>query len=257
MNRKNLLYPFVSVLFIAAVMTSCSEDDSESTPPPTPAITGSIEGAVALYDQGMEEEPNDGMSVTAIFGSSEYTGQTDANGDYMIEDVPAGIYRLEFEKTGYGTFKLFDIDHNPSESTGSTIVAETPALGQISTTTIDSLMVEPDSLNQQVGFTIILDSLSTGETSHYVRFFFQRGGVVNPITADAFTDLILTDSDPFEITFTRANFESMGFEPGETIRGQVYGDSFYSNSYFQENVDAWFFPNVNHISQNSVEFKVY
>ncbi len=237
-----------------ALVASCNEDDSESTTPPTPAIMGSIEGSVALYDEGMEEEPNDGLSVTAIFGTSEYTGTTNAEGDYTIEDVPAGTYRLEFEKAGYGTFKIFDVNHDPVD--GSTFISETPSLGQLSTTEVDSLWAEVDSINQEITFFAEISPNPGPSNQRYVRFFFQREGAVNPVSADALTDIIMADSDPFEITFTRANFVSLGFDPGEEVRVQLYGESFFSNSYYEEVLDTWFFPNLNYVSNNSVRVQV-
>lgn len=63
--------------------------------------TGTLSGQVtdSVTGQGIPGVGIAGAQVSP--GTSTFTGNTDANGNYSIGNIPAGNYNVAFSKTGY------------------------------------------------------------------------------------------------------------------------------------------------------------
>ena len=96
------------ILFISILIFSCSGESNDISPPaPT---SGNIFGSVNLYDEGTSQIDNSGMTIS-VEGTA-IQAISDAAGDFTLMDVPFGTYTIVYEKTGYGTFKKFNVDLN-------------------------------------------------------------------------------------------------------------------------------------------------
>ena len=112
-------------LLIVLGTTSCSKDKE---PTPDAVTTANIIGNVELINEGTDNGPeavdNSGMIVKTDGGTAAISTTTDANGEFTLEDVPFGTYSLIYEKTGFGTYKKFNVEHTNSGS--STVITFLP-----------------------------------------------------------------------------------------------------------------------------------
>ena len=84
MRTKILMIAFL----ISVMLIGCA-------PTPTPAPTGSVEGAVMWATNGGENVPVVGIPVTLWEGSNIVAqGMSDVSGKYDIVDIPAGTYLI-------------------------------------------------------------------------------------------------------------------------------------------------------------------
>jgi hypothetical protein len=97
--------PLITAMILCLVFVSgCGEDD-----------TGAISGAIVTEDEELKETIQSGGMMVYIPGTS-YVAMTDENGEYIITDLPPGIYTV---KTSYpypeGT-ELTDIEVKAGET---------------------------------------------------------------------------------------------------------------------------------------------
>ena len=113
------------ILLIVLGTTSCSKDKE---PTPDAVTTANIIGNVELFNEGTGNGPeavdNSGMIVKIDGGTAAISTTTDANGEFTLEYVPFGTYSLIYEKTGFGTYKKFNVEHTNSGS--STVITFLP-----------------------------------------------------------------------------------------------------------------------------------
>jgi hypothetical protein len=239
-----LNYLTLSLLLILG-FTSCG-DDENSTPDPTSA---DISGSVNLYDEGVTQIDNDGMTVK-VEGTSILT-TTDVDGKFTLVDVPFGTYTLVYEKSGYGTFKRFNVEHKD----GSTFIPDAPSLGQKSTTTVTNLTV-----SSSASFPVILGATtnpsgSQGDT-RYIRYFFSTD---SNISSDNYENVLETrpaQINPSNLNLSQASLDALGFTSGTTVYVKCYGESFWSNQYDDPDLGTTVFPNLNSNTAETVSFIV-
>ena len=234
-------------LFGSITLAACGGDDEPTITPPVDT-SGDIIGEVNLYDEGTTEIDNSGMTVR-VEGTPAST-TTDASGSFTIPDVDFGSYTLVYEKTGYGTFKSFDLDH----SGGNTVITEIPSLGQVSTTSITDLTANSDGTTVTVGATTE-PAASSGNT-RYVRFFFSTTSDVSDENYEAVLETLEAQSNPYNLNLTTASLTALGFSSGETVYVRAYGESFQSNQYDDPDLGRTVFPNVNSTSSAAASFEV-
>jgi hypothetical protein len=229
--------------------TSCSKDDDTT---PEPIIEADIVGSVNLYNEGVTPIDNSNMTVKVEGISPSITATTDIDGKFVLTDVPFGTYTLVYEKAGFGTFKKFNIAHT---STGlSTIITDTPSLGQVSTTQITGLEVNVSGDN--IILSITTDPAGNSSNRRYVRYFLSANSNVSDETYTYFSPVFISQINPNDITISRDDLVSAGFTSGQTVYVKAYGDSFWSNTYNDPNLQRSVFPNLNINSVDSVSFVV-
>jgi hypothetical protein len=89
----------VFVPIIAFLLCACEE----STDPTTPS-TGTITGTVKLN----KAENNDYSGVLVILDNPSYSATSHTDGSWELTDVPAGVYRVDFNKLGYFTQTIYN-----------------------------------------------------------------------------------------------------------------------------------------------------
>ncbi len=241
---------YLTLGFIVLVgFTSCSKDEEET---PQPISKANIIGSVNLYDEGVTQIDNSNMTVKIEGTSPVISATTDVDGEFTLSDVPFGTYTLVYEKTGFGTFKKFDIEHT---NTGSSTVVEAPSLGQKSTTSITNLTVSSNA-----NFPVILGATTNPAgnqaNTRYIRFFFSTDPNVSNENYDSYLETFPANNSPYNLNLSQASLDALDFTSGSTVYVKCYGESFWGNSYSDPDLKRDIFPNLNPTSAPAVSFVV-
>lgn len=231
-------------------LAACKNDSDN--PDQTPA-GGKIQGSVTLFDDRTNPLDDGGMTVSVQGTTPLRQATTTSTGSYTIENVPTGNYTLVFEKAEYGTFRMFDINHN---ATGTTPVGVTPSLGKISTTTITALSAAPNGSAMSVLTTTSPAASGSAANRRVVRYFLHTANTVNNTTYTAYTQALQIGITPYPKIFTREELNSLGFASGSTVWVKAYGESFFTNEYDDPTTNRRVFPNLNPTSAAAVSFVV-
>jgi hypothetical protein len=249
---KNLLLIVTSAALSILLFTtsSCNKEEECEVPNLTAA---NISGVVLLYDDAEEPLDKSGMLVSILYSNPLVFDSTDANGQYTLSNLPFGTYTLKYEKPGYGTF-LYTIDHENNCQTSNQ--APTFHLGQRSTTSISSLSAETVAAHVDIELTI--NPAATSEQARYVRLFLKNQNDVSNSSYDKESGLLFTNTNAISVSLSVGELHGMGFISGETIYLKAYGDSFYSNDYYNNLGPTPYtaFPNTNIVTVPDVEFIV-
>lgn len=234
-------------LILLIGFTSCSKEED---PTPEPITKANIIGSVNLYNEGVTEIDNSNM-IVKVEGTG-ISASTDADGDFTLSDVAFGTYSLIYEKSGYGTFKKFDIEHTNTGS--STIIMENPSLGESSTTKVTDLTVSVNGNDVLVSITT--DPAGSNSNTRYIRYFLSTDSNVSNENYTFYSPGLISQINPNEITLSQSDLTNAGFSSGQTVHVKAYGDSFWSNEYDDPDLGRKVFPNLNMTSVNSVSFIV-
>lgn len=200
-----------------------------------------ISGSVFLYGEGTERVDNSGMTVTVENSDPVRSAATGTDGKFVIADVPLGNHTLVFSKSGYGTFKMFDVAHVADDR--PTVITAIPSLGAFSSTEVTGLAATVS------GESVVIEATTTpagnAGNSRYLRFFLDTDPDVSNVLYTVYSAAFVSKSNPFEKTFTKAELQAMGFTSGTTVYIRVYGDSYWSNQYDDPGLDRHVFPNLN------------
>ena len=230
MKIKSVIYFLIIISLVA-----CKKEEDKAT-------TSSISGKVKLYDDGNVNLDNIDMTVTVEGTAPLLSAKTDQNGEYSIQDVPFGSYTLQFNKTGYGTYKIFDA--TLISTGGPLVISETVSLGQISTTSIINKFLI-NVIQSTVEFRGTVDPAGTTEIPRYLRLFYSSNENVSSDNYSYYSDQYVVSEDLFQIIVTKEELNNMGFASGTTVYLKVYGDSYWSNSYEDPSSNKMVFPNLN------------
>ena len=232
---KNL-FVLTLVILTIALATSCNKNKNED---PQPDILYNISGSVNLYDEGVTQVDSDGMTVSIVDANPAKTSTTDVEGKFSLEEVEKGTYDLVFEKSGYGTYKVFGVDHNMDEPT---FLTNTPSLGQKSTTSIKAIQIF--SAIDEVTISATLDQDASIGNPRYIRVLFSSESNISPENYDAFSGVLQREINPAEIAYSKQDLLDLGFTSGQTVYVNVAGDSFWSNEYEDPQLERTVFPNI-------------
>jgi len=239
----------ILALTLLGGLTSCNKDMVEA---PKPITKSNIIGSVNLYDEGVTQIDNSNMMVKVAGTSPLVSTTTDVNGDFILSDVPFGTYILVYEKSGYGTFKKFQVEHTNTES--ATTISETPSLGESSTTQVTDLTV--NTIGNDVTLSITTNPAGNNGNTRYVRYFLSTDANVSDENYIFYSPGLISRINPKDLTLSKNDLISAGFSSGQTVFAKVYGDSFWSNEYDDPDLGRRIFPNLNRTSSNSVSFIV-
>ncbi len=232
---------------------SCSKKESSPIVPPVSSIEAPIYGEVMLYDESTLEVEKNGMTVSVDSTSPPLKSVTGPDGKFFIPYIGFGKKALIFEKPGYGTFKLYGINHAYNNGTG-TLITPIPSLGKLSTTTVTGLSAAVAA--NAVTISVITSPAANNNAPKYLRIFLStRSAVSNSIFQKALETVVVKMS-PSDKTLTKAELNTLGFTSGSTVYARVYGDSFWSNSYDDPIAGRTVFPNLNPATVTAVSFIV-
>ncbi len=226
--------------------------NSDDPKPPDPPTAANITGSVNLYDEGIIEVDNSGMKIIVVGGTPEISANTDADGKFTLNDVPFGDYSIKYEKTGYGTYRIFGVDHK--DTGGPTDITEIPSLGQVSTTKVTDLTVSVSGDEATIPTTT--DPAGNSGNTRYLRYFFHTDNTVSNITYTTVSETFEAKINPSNHKVSKSDLNDMGFASGSTVFVKAYGESFYSNDYEDPDSDNMIFPNLNENSADAVSFVV-
>lgn len=245
--KMNNMMKIVFSLFILSCISCSNEDENISQP----ITTGNITGYVNLYDEGVTKIDNSNMTIKVEGITPAISATTEANGHFILSNVPYGTHTLVYEKSGFGTFKKFNIEHPNAGS--STIIAETPSLGQTSTTSITNLTVSSSS-----NFPVIIGATTNPEgnqaNTRYIRFFFSTDPNVSSDNYESVLETFQVNISPYNLNLSQASLDVLDFPSGTAIYVKCYGESFWGNNYFDPNLGRDIFPNLNQNSASAVSF---
>ena len=238
---------FKILMFILAIASvSCSSDDSNNDPITKANITGSVN----LYDEGTTLLDESNMLVKVVGTNPLITALTNSNGQFVLEDVPFGTYTIEYEKAQYGVFKKFNFSHQGNANA----ITEIPSLGKTSSTEITDLLV--NIVNGQVVFSITTSPAGNNSNRRYVRYFLSTSATVSNSNYMYHSPTFISQINPYQSTLTQTELINAGFTSGQTVYVKAYGDSYWSNEYFDVSLNKKVFPNLNTVSANAVSFVV-
>lgn len=237
------------LILLSMLLISCGSDDENISEPET---SSNIIGFVTLYDESINQVDNSGMSVRIEELTQNNIAITDTEGEFTFEDVPFGKYNLVYEKSGYGTYKLFDLEH--SNTGGSTVIEVARSLGQKSSTSVTNLTVNTsDSL---ITIEVITDPVANVGNTKYIRFFFSRQPNVSSENYDSVMETLVVQITPYSLNLNEESLDALGYQSGETVYVKCYGESFWGNNYNDPELGRDVFPNVNLNSAAAVSFIV-
>jgi|694.fasta_scaffold01561_40 hypothetical protein len=236
-------------LLLIVGFLSCKKNSPDNI---APATRADITGFVNLYDENTTLLNNSGMQVSVQGSSPSISAITDANGKFILSNVPFGTYTLVYEKTGYGIYKKPGVVHSTDGS--PTFITNTASLGKTSTTTVTNLTASQSGSNILIAATTN-PAGSLGNT-RYIRYFLSPSATVSKDNYSYVSSGFVSQINPYQATLTSANLIAWGFTSGQTVFVKVYGDAFWSNEYQDPTTGQKVFPNLNDTSANSVSFIV-
>jgi hypothetical protein len=127
-------------------------------------------------------------------------------------------------------------------------------LGKRSTTAILSLSAETVAANVHIDLTV--DPAGTTDEPRYVRLFFKKQSDVSNASYDFQSGILFTETNALNINLSVGDMDGMGFVSGETIYVKAYGESYYSNEYYDVFLDRVVFPNTSIVTVPNIEFIV-
>ncbi|HEY9113532.1 MAG TPA: hypothetical protein VIN10_02455 [Bacteroidales bacterium] len=228
---------------VSVLLTACKPEPHPVTLPDYEKAN--LTGAVQLFDEGNEEQNPDKMFVTIEGNEFRTYAETEKDGNFILRNVPFyDNYILAYIKDGYGTFKIYNYNHEFTGTEG--VLPGVPKLGMKSTTCVTSLVVEQDTVRQDtsIRFNIGISYNATGTNPKYVRFLFHEINSVSDSTYSNYSPRITVKSNPASIDFTSSDFQTMGMQSGTTYFAIAYGDSFHTNEYFDFVTSKEVFPNL-------------
>jgi len=103
-------------------------------------VTGKIDGIISDQDNG---EPLIGVNI--ILANSNIGATTDVDGYYLILNVPAGTYTVEYSYVGYSTKRFSDVVVSPDRTTRINLKLEVQAVqGEVVEVVADKPVIQRD-----------------------------------------------------------------------------------------------------------------
>lgn len=250
---------YLPYVFVFSLLFSCKKETNQTTEPET----GVISGTVRLYDDKTNQLTNaSGVNITVI-GQSEKTTTTGNDGRFKLEGLAFDNYDLSFSKTGYGTFKIFGIDHRKQPNTPSGTVSTTQLsnvinMGAVSASSVTSLTALDYTYNEGPGieYSYSIDPVPSTSNRGYIRTFLSKNYTISSTNYLAYSLTKSVLSNNTKGGFTNEELFAFGFNKGDSVYVKVYGDSFYSNDYTEPSTGKRVFPNLNSVSRDAVNFVI-
>jgi hypothetical protein len=233
MKLLPLSWSFILILFI----TSCSSNDDS----PAAATRANISGSVNLYNESTNQMDLSNMTVSVLGNMPLISAVTDAQGKFVLSNVPFGTYTLEYTKNGYGTYKKFGVIHGTNGQ--ATALTATPSLGQVSTTSITGITASTSA--NQVVLSISTNPGGSAANRRYIRYFLSTSQSVSATNYSYYSPVFTSQINPFEKTILATELISAGFTSGQQVYVRAYGDSFWDNAYDSPEFNRRIFPNLN------------
>ena len=238
-------FSFVTFLF------SCSKDDNSSMATTGGKITGQVQ---VWNDKTTSLSDRSGVTVT-IDNLTGKTATTDADGRFTFDDIPFDSYNLSFAKSGYGTTKIFGIQHNSSAAVTTVPLVQ---FGAVCGTSVTAFSYSGNTYNGVPGasYTYSFNPAPNSTNRAYTRVFVSTDATVSNTNYVDFTDLKSASNNNVTGWLTADELYGMGFNSGQTVFARLYADSFKSNEYVDPATGKTVFPNLNTTTTAAISFIV-
>jgi len=239
-----------SILSIA-LFSACSEKDEFA-----PYLEGDIIGYAFCYDEyGNDLEDYSGIKVVTE-PDRKYNAVTDKNGRYVLKHVLNGTYNLSFEKEGFGTMKMFGIQHLGGQPT---IISyhyndDYVVIFKSITTQITAIHYQNDSLIANLAFSGEYKPVTV-----YMRLLFSTIENFDLQSAEASKSTELWNRGINYQSYYSDVSKGLPFSPGETVycKAAIYSDIYYYSDvlgisrYYDFETRTIVYPNI---SNENYEF---
>jgi hypothetical protein len=250
-----------SVVILLLLMTACGKDSTHNSITVPDVIQaankrGNITGTIILYNNdGATVADNSGVTVS--IDNNNVSTKTDANGKWVLDSIPYGIYDLTYSKVGYATGKLMGVDHKATNH-ATTVITHSRALNQISNIEITAIQTSNFDANPQMATAIQSGLFDNGvhiepvfananNTTKPIRLFFSDNanvGADNYLAAEKTRFSGNPNEDAKNYNYTLKWFVGKGFKPGQTIYVKAYGEGFANDEYVDAITGLTVFPSL-------------
>lgn len=233
---KKIIYIFFVFSF---AMIACEKDEPNNNNDSV-LTKANVSGSVFLYDEYGKSVANYRMKVYMQSTSASFSAETDKDGSFLVTNVSYfNNYKITYEKDGFGTHKKFGFEH---EYTGYEGNISSVNLSEKSSAYCSSIQT---TLSNDTSHFHLQLSGGSDSGKRKIRLLFHT---IPEISNDIFSH--------YTVKFTANNAEAIislskeyllnevGLISGQTYYVQAYGDSYYSNSYFDEDLQKRVLPNL-------------
>lgn len=230
---------FFLTLMISFVLVSCEKDDPK-TNSDSVLTKANVNGQVYLYDEFGNSITKERMIVHMENTSNIFWAETQKDGSFLVPNVTYfNNYKISYEKDGFGTHKKFRFNH---EYTGSAGNIDPVNLSKKSTTYCSSLIVT--QTNDTTHFHLSLSGSSNAGKKN-IRLVFHSIPEISNEVFSHFTSKFIVNNSQLVLSLSKDYLiNDVGLISGKNYYVQAYGDSYYSNSYFDEDLQKIVLPNL-------------
>jgi hypothetical protein len=236
------------------VLAACGNDEDPSSPI---IPTGGISGNLVLSNEfGTLLPSHAGMKITAVSAGNDITNDF---GNFQINGLLEGTYTLVYEKSGFGTFKKFNIPVLPQIGNGVTQLAGMEQLGPVSTTIVTHLAVALNVSDSTLTISCNVAPNASQSNPRTFRLFFGSDSNVSSTHFDyaPSTTWTATTVSGSILGFQPGQLYTAGLQKGTNAYVIAYGESDQSNTYFDPDLNRQIYPNLNLAGvSNTVMFNV-
>lgn len=233
---KKFIYLIIATSFI---FVSCEKDEPK-TNSDSVLTKANVVGEVELFDEFGNSVSDERMMVYMENTSETFWGETEKDGSFRVPNVTYfDNYKVSYEKDGFGTYKRFRFKH---EYTGNEGSISKVSLGKKSTAYCSTLL-----LTQSNDTTHFHLSLAGGSEAgkRKVRLLFHTIPLISNEVFSHYTVKFTANNPQPIISLSKEYLENeVGLISGQTYYVQAYGDSYYSNAYFDDEAQKQVLPNL-------------
>lgn len=219
--------------------------------PSTEAETGSISGALTLFDEGPTPLSSSAGAKISLEGTAPLIHTfSDQFGRFELRNVPFGTYVVVYEKEGFGAYKYLGGEEERFVHLSEVVNTKIPHinLSEKSTTQIQDFMIE----KVLGGYHLIITAKPGGSPSRTGYFSFLYSDTNPNVSSINYNS---------RFTFYSNSNPSILFMPDDLYEGilnrqtgkaymRVYGDNYLNNSYLEN--EKIILPNLNPFSSEVV-----
>lgn len=234
MKKLFLIIPFLTLVFV-----SC-EKDKPNTNNDSVLTKANVSGEVSLFDEFGKIVSKERMMIYMENTSETFWAETEKDGSFLVPNVTYfNNYRIIYEKDGFGTYKKFGYNH---EYTGAEGTINSVNLSKKSTAYASTLLVTQS--NDSTHFKLNLAGGSDAG-KRKIRLLFHTIPELSHEVFSHYTVKFTANNPQPTISLSKAYLlNEVGLISGLTYYVQAYGDSFYSNAYFDEDQQKSVLPNL-------------
>lgn len=230
---------FALVLF-SLLLISCEKD----------TLRGDLIGYVTLKDEfGFTVGNNSGVKASIEGFGNEFEAVSEANGQFVVRNVPQGTYKLLLEKEGYGAKPIYGIQHIGGVSPTIIPPDKNETLYGISKTNVTNLRIQVQP--NLVLADVLADISRTAPTSLqlHVNLFFSKSPDVSISNYVTYTDV---HADPTNMNglISLPFLYDAGFRFGDRVYVVAYGGGHYTyyDPILNKHINSALSPNASNVA---------